>query len=222
LNDALKNRFKAHNRNALENAFRQAWSNFHDSYSINEAELVSTMESATRNAISVLNPADLSAVCSLFRQLGRESLADELIDLYVEHRQGTPDLFDLPNSPFGSLVKDKKLRAAFALWIAGNGPGVSLRQAVETISENRGWSRSEARALELATSDEFYVVFKGPLSVRPRRAIDACFTAAGNLSGDVHAKVFEAVKKIAAESSLNELRLKDVVNLKAEEKGADG
>jgi len=210
LEDVAAKRAEQHDRQAKVNAFQEAWSKFHDSYQIDEIEVVESLDKATRSAVLILNPTDLSAVCGLFRQLGLDKKADSLIKLYVDIRKDNPALFDIPNAPFGELIKDEQLRKAFAEQLTRIVPTVSLRDAIEAIANKKAWDKPEQRALESATADDYYAVFKGPLSIRGRRAIDTCLEVAPVMQGEIRSRVLEAANRIRGESRIQAIRLADL------------
>ena len=212
LEDEAASRAKQHNREVKAAAFREAWSKFHDSYSIGEDEVVNAMDAATRDAIVVIYPADLSAVCGLFRQLGLDERADELIDLFIKERKDNPAVFGVPeeSSSLGSMIKDEKLRKLFAEQLQKSLPTVPLKDAIETIATGKPWGKAEQRALESATADDYYTVFKGPLSIRARRAIDTCLDYGPSMKGDVRGRALEAARRIAGESKIQAIRLADL------------
>lgn len=209
--EALK-RSRLYEKGDLEQAFRSAWDKYHDSLENDADEVVAALDRETRRAIKILGPMDLNAAVSLLRQLDRNDLADGLIHYYIQERQGgDADLFDLSGSPFGSEVSDPALRAAFAATLQKIATTVTLRDAVETMAKGQGWSTEDSRAVERATVDDFYELFKGPLAIRRGRVIKACLRAGAQPNSAVNERVLEALMRIAKESKINALRLREFV-----------
>lgn len=205
-------RSQLYDKGDLEQSFRGAWDKYHESFADDSTEVIAALDTEARRAIKILGPMDLNATVVLFRKLHRDDLANGLIQYYIQERRFDTELFDLLSSPFGSEVSDPALRAAFASKHEEVASSVTLRDAVETISKGRGWSREDSRAIEKATADDFYALFKGPLAVRRRSAIQGCIRAAAQTnSSEVTQKIMEALGRIAAESPINALRLREFV-----------
>jgi hypothetical protein len=213
--DEAQKRSKLYEKGDLEQAFRGAWGKYHESFENNAPEVVAALDTEARRAIKILGPIDLNATVVLLRQLERDDLADSLIQYYIQERQGSdPELFDLSASPFGSEVSDPTVRAGFAATNRQIASTVTLRDAVETMAKGQGWSAEDSRAVDRATVDDFYELFKGPLAIRRRRAIQACLRAGTQPnSGAVTQRVLEALGRIARESRINALRLREFVPL---------
>src|SRR5262249_35885811 len=146
---------------------------FHESFDDNEEEVVETFDREARRAAKIMGPNDIDSIVMLMRRLDRNDLADELIQYYGQERQDSPELFDLSRSAFGR-VSDQALREAFAAKQEQIGLTVTLREAVETMAKGHGYSLEDQQAVERANTDDFYVVFKGPLAARRGRSIKAC------------------------------------------------
>ena len=208
--DEAQKRSKLYEKGDLEQAFRGAWEKFHESFEDDAPEVIAALNKETRRAAKILGPADLNAVVVVLRQLQRNDLADELIKYYVHERHNDVELFDLSLSPFGSDVSDATIRDAFAAMRQQTAPTVSLRDAVETMAKKQSWSAEDSRAVERATVEDFYALFKGPIAVRRRRAIQACLGLGAQPNmGAVSQRVLEALHRIADESPLNALRLRE-------------
>jgi len=200
----------------LGDAFRGAWEMFHESFENNANDVANTMHARARQAISILNPSDLDAAVSLLRKLNRDDLADDLITYYVEQRRGDRHVFDLGSNPFGNQVHDERLRDALEAEYTTAPPTVTLHQAIETMAKERGWSKEDSRVVEAATADQLYAVFKGPLDVRRRKAIDACLRHAAQPQSKARPRVIEALRRIANEAPINRLRLEGIAGLEEE------
>ena len=201
-------RNQLHQAGDLERAFREAWGLFHQSFEDNADEVVSALESATKRAAAILNPTDVNAVVTLLRQLGRGGVADELITYYVNERKGSEGLFDLGNSPFGSYVTDARMREIFAATSEDVARKVPLREAVETMAKGQGWSAEDEQAVSSATTEDFYKLFKGPLSVQKQSAIKACLRFNAPPRAHVAPRVMEALQRLGRESAINAVRVR--------------
>ena len=202
-------RSQLYEKGDLEQAFRGAWEKFHESFEDDAPAVIAALDKETRRAVKILGPMDLNATVVVLRELKRNDLADELIQYYIQERQADVALFDLSSSPFGREVSDDKIRAAFDAIRQQTAPTVSLREAVETMAKAQSWSPEDSRAVERATVDDFYVLFKGPLAVRRKQAIQACLRlGAQPNSGTITQRVLEALRRVADESLINAIRLR--------------
>ena len=92
-------------------AFSQVWDLYHQGFNTDEDELVRNFYEVTRANIKVISAIHLSEVISLFRDLGQDIKADELIDLAIDSHDN-PDYFDINAYVFGN-VQDAKLIKQF-------------------------------------------------------------------------------------------------------------
>lgn len=141
--------------------FEDAWRLFHDSLADNQAELIEKLGDSVRSAVRTISPMNLSGTTTLLRQLDRGKLADELIDYYIGARADEPGLFNLRESSFGEHVTDPTLRARFDQVYAAIHAKLSLEEAVTHIVRTDGWSDAHIAALQQATEDDFFRLFKG-------------------------------------------------------------
>lgn len=77
------NKLKVQDEN---NSFHAAWGKYHASFEKNDNEVLSEMYKAFKDGVSVISPQNLDNTVDLFRKLGRDKQADEMIDFYMTHR----------------------------------------------------------------------------------------------------------------------------------------
>jgi hypothetical protein len=131
------------------------------------------------------------------------------ISEYVAARSGEPLVFDLEQNPFGSEVKDSVLRAAFATQAAALTKAEDLRSALERMATSGGWSGEQHAIVVAATSEQFYDVFRGELSVPVYKLIQALletFSHGTAQDREVAERAVAAVRKLGSESRLNAAR----------------
>ncbi len=89
----------------------------------------------------------------------------------------------------------------------------SLSEVVKEISSTKGWGSKDEEVLSNATVDEYYLFFKSEVSEHLAAYIDTClqfgrFADASERQKRIAAHAIEALKLIATESRLNEIRVK--------------
>ena len=62
-----------------------------------------------------ITPVNLNGTVTLFKDLGRENQAAEMLKHYVENRTEPQSFFDLEHHPFGGDISDPAIREAFAV-----------------------------------------------------------------------------------------------------------
>src|SRR4051812_22741829 len=81
--------------------------------------------------IQTVDPVNLSGTVALFKDLGREEQAEEIVTSYVANRGGERDCWDLESLPFADMVTDESVRTAFSTKLARltvpAGPVVTLK-----------------------------------------------------------------------------------------------
>jgi hypothetical protein len=94
-------------------SFSSAWSLFHDTFENNEEELINTLtESFSQNA-RYSSPLDLNSTVGLLRELGKNDLANDIIEIYVKTNEDKNELFDLDRSTILGKITDRKLIQRF-------------------------------------------------------------------------------------------------------------
>lgn len=194
-------------------SFSSIWrSSFHNTFEDNEDELVDKLyKNFTQNAkyISVVN---LDGTVQLFRQLGRDQLADEIIDLYISEKTGEKKIFALNKHPFRGDIKDNKLKDKFAAVYETQKEIRTLIDVLEKLSDRDGWGQDDEHILSHTTPEEYYALFKSENGLQLSSYIDTClkFGQFGNATEQqmqIAKNATIALKRIGRESTLNALRI---------------
>jgi hypothetical protein len=214
--DALKTLLTAHNQAVVNNAtkedFYESWRVFHDSFNHNEQEVVESLYEACKKCMKTMSIGDINATICKLRPLGYDDKADDLIAQCVTEPSFTHEFFDidaLPNTDF-SRPRDEKFIKAIQKRYQELKPKKSLREALKTISEGKGWNPEDEEALNKATAEEYYNCFKtenGPHLGRWIEAALRCPWTAPDGITHVRNNIEKALQKIAGESKLNEMRM---------------
>lgn len=201
----LDARFKA---NELEHSFSKAWELFHNSFENNAEELVTALKESFKRAYSQISPTNLNSTVRLFRRLGHNDEANELIEFYIEHRAEEHSLFDLERFPFASNIDDKTLQDRFKEVVTAQSPPLNLLDTVRTVAKNRGWSPEQIQVIEQATVDDYYNLFMENQGEDLVLVIQSCLWFE-TVSGMKHLteKPRAALERIGRLSVLNALRV---------------
>ena len=214
--DALKTLLTAHNQavvnNATQDDFYESWRVFYDSFNHNEQEVVESLYEACKKCMKTISIRNINATICKLRPLGYDDKADDLIAQCVTEPSFTHEFFDidaLPNTDF-SRPRDEKFIKAIQKRYQELKPKKSLREALKTISEGKGWNPEDEEALNKATAEEYYNCFKtenGPhLGRWIKTALQWPRTAEDGIT-HVRNNVEKALQNIAGESKLNEMRM---------------
>ncbi len=184
--------------NKSENSFRDAWNLFHDTFAHNEEELVNALEKGLKENAEYISPANLNGTVHLLKNLGKDNLASELIDAYIEKNKSKTQLFDLTNYPFSADVTDKELITKFNLTYNEAKEIKTLEDVLRKISGQNAWGTSDEEVLQAASEEDFYQLFKTQEGRHLNSYVKTCLR-------------FEAAKRalfrIGKENNLNRIRV---------------
>ena len=212
--DALKTLLTAHNQAVVDNAtkedFYESWRIFHDSFNHNEHEVVENLYEACKRCMKAISIGDIDATICKLRPLEHDDKADDLITQCVTEPSFTHEFFNIDALHNFSRPRDEKFIKAIRKRYQELKPKKSLREALKTISEGKGWNPEDEEALNKATAEEYYNCFKtenGPHLGRWIEAALQCQWTAPDGITHVHNNIEKALQKIAGESKLNEMRI---------------
>jgi hypothetical protein len=191
--------------------FVAGWRRFHDSFENDEEDIATTFDQTFDAAAPTMSPGNVNATVVLLRNFGKDTLADNLIERYIRIRSGERELFDPDNvasSMAVSDVQDEKFKERFAAQHDVVHKNPSLLDAATTVSRNRGFSGEEIAVLTAASEDDYYDLFTSKLGDRLGSIVKGCLQFAGNSQyGQIASNATAALKRIAAESRINRLRV---------------
>ncbi len=209
-----------------EDSFTKSWGLYHDSFSDNKSELIEGLHKSFKENAKHISRVNLNGTVRLFRELDENALADDIIEIYVDAHKDNIAIFNLDDYSFSGDITDSAIRNRFSLLTDENKEKRSVRDVLSKIAGKDGWSDEDEKILANASSDDFYKVFKSEIGDHLSRYVDAClqfgrFTNASDQQKKIALNATDALKRIAKESPLNELRVKKFgVQLAAEDKSA--
>lgn len=103
-----------HKADRSDKELNAAWALVHDSFDDNEDEVIEGLTEAYTNCIQIVTPSNMESVIGLLKALGRDDVAKDGIEFFMEERAGEDHaFFDLDNHPFRSRFIDPDLEKAF-------------------------------------------------------------------------------------------------------------
>lgn len=196
----------------LDNSFGAAWDMYYGSFADDGDEVLDAMHSSLKNGLQNISPQNLDGALWLFRQMGRDTQADEIIETYMKERKEERDFYDPSRSVFLSL-KDAKLAKAFADKLASYKDTRNPKDILEKIARSSQWNPEDITTLAGISADEYYKLFKGHNGDDLRIMVSQTLKFRHYNQTDpnyarISAAAEEALKRIAKESDINRQRVK--------------
>jgi len=206
----LDNQFKAAK---LSTAFQDAWRMFHDSFADNEEQVLNAIYQSFFEGVQHITPINLSGTVSLFKELGRQDQASEIIKHYVASHGEDRKLFDLNNYPFSGDVKDAEVVQAFSEKYATFKDERDISVTLLSMANMNGWSEKDIVTLSTLPVEEYHDLFKKSEGHDLHRFINVCLqfdniTNATEPMKEISKRAKDALKRIGQESAINARRVK--------------
>lgn len=194
-------------------SFSEAWRLYHDSFDDNADEVVNGLYESFKKNCKHITPLNLNGTVSLFRGLGEDKKASEIIDMYIEKRKDEAELFNLKENNFFGDIKDEEIIDKFNKEYNKSVTTESPKEVLEKIAGKNGWGQNDEVVLANTTIDEYYDLFKSEKGKYLSSFINTClkFGRFGNATDqqkEIANRATEALKRIAAESEINKRRVK--------------
>lgn len=196
-----------------EGSFSEAWRLYHDSFDDNADEVVNGLFESFKKNCKHITPLNLNGTVSLFRELGEDKKASEIIDMYIEKRKDETELFNLKENNFFGDIKDEEIIDKFNKEYNKSVTTESPKEVLEKIAGKNGWGQNDEVVLANTTIDEYYDLFKSEKGKHLSSFINTClkFGRFGNATDqqkEIANRATEALKRIAAENEINKRRVK--------------
>lgn len=193
-------------------SFSDAWSVYHDSFTNDQELVVMTIFDRTKENINHITPLDLNSAVQLFRELGDEERADELIEFYVESRKEDLEALNLSKYSFAERITDQKIRDVFEKVYTDAAVNESPREILLRLASSNGWNPEDEIVLASTAPETFYNIFKEERGAHLDSMVNAClqfgtFVNPSERQKQVASNAKVALRRIAGESRLNALRV---------------
>jgi len=194
-------------------AFHESWGVYHDSFEPNQEDIVSSINQSFRENVEYLSASDLDGAVKLFRELGSNELADDLIELFILKHQSNKKIFNLSDYHFSGRVTDSKIVDRFNEIAAEEQQEKTIQLVLHRIAGKDGWNQEDEDTLANATVEAYYNLFKELRGDALVTTVDTCLKFGRFIDGNEDQKKIgsmatEALQRIGAESPLNALRIR--------------
>lgn len=195
-----------------DSSFEEAWRLYHDCFDNNEDDVVTGIYNSFKKNTKYITPMNLNGSVRLFRDLGRDKQADELIEHYINTRKEEKKLFDLDEYAFAGDIDDKKIIEDFTKLNGESKEHKTVKEVLSAIAGKNSWGGDDVDVLANTTSDEYYKLFKEENGRHLSKWVNTClkfgrFTNATDKDKKIEKSVTDALIKIAGESSINARRV---------------
>jgi hypothetical protein len=204
--------------NQKHNELYEAWRLLRESFTVPADEVMERLEKAFRDGVQTASANDLGAIVNLFKKLGEQDRAKELISFYIEqHKENGRDFFDLKKHPFGSSLDDPDILEAFAKIRSSFRLDRNPADVLQRLGERQGWNPEDVECLAELSADEFLRLFKansGPNLFAAIKLLLEFDEYTGPQSEDmkhISLCVSDALSRIADESEINSLRVNHLI-----------
>jgi hypothetical protein len=205
-----------------QHSYRSVWNLYHDSFKDNEREFTQELVDVTRANIMYLSLANLQSTVSTLRTFGQDAVASSLVDEYLEHHSGNPDLITIRKTMDLADIKDKYLLERLnEIWKSAKDQR-TLGEVVKKLSLSNGYNPEDTELMSNCEVDEYYDFFKSEESNLLYSYVRTClkfgeFVNADDQFREIARKAREALLKLASESRINRMRVSKLYNIKIDD-----
>jgi hypothetical protein len=196
-----------------EGSFSNAWRLYHDTFSDNGSDVINSLYESFKENCKYITPTNLNGTVSLFRELGEDKKASEIIQIYIENRKDETELFNLKQNNIFGDIKDKEVIDKFNETYHRSVITETAKQVLDRIANRNGWNQSDEVVLASTSVDDYYNLFKTESGRHLSSFVTTClrFGQLGNASDqqkEIAHRATEALRRIAGESEINKRRVK--------------
>ena len=203
---------KQHIAAKSDSSFEEAWRAYHDCFDNNQDDVLNGIYDSFKKNTKYITPMNLNGTVRLFRDLGENKRADELIEHYITVRKDEKALFDLDEYSFAGDIDDKKIIDEFNKLNDSQKDHKTIKDVLAAIAGKNSWGGDDVDVLANASADDYYKLFKEEKGRHLGSWVNTClkfgrFTNASEKDKKIEANVTSALLKIAGESKINARRV---------------
>ncbi|WP_028302680.1 hypothetical protein [Oceanospirillum maris] len=196
-----------------ENSFSNAWRLYHDTFDNNGDVVIGELYESFKANCKYITPTNLNGTVTLFKELGEEQKALEIIDIYIENRKDEVELFDMDEIYIFGDIRDPDVVQKFNAIYNQSVPQESAKQVLDRIASSNGWNPSDETVLANTTVNEYYELFKNEEGRHLSSFVTKClkfgqFSNPNDQQKEIAERATKALQKIASESEINKRRVK--------------
>ena len=194
-------------------SLRKVWDLYHNSFDNNQEELVFQFMNAFKKNPTHVTLTNLNGIVTLFRGLGEDKKASELIDLFIQAKKGQNEIFNLEKTNFFGDQPDDEIVNKFNAIFQDSLVTENISVVLNRIMPKNGWSPKDESVLAQASTDDYYQVFKAEKGDHLASFVQMClsfgrFANASPQQQLIANKAIDALKRIANENDLNKMRVR--------------
>lgn len=196
-----------------KDSFSNAWGLYHDTFDDNADEVINGLYESFKENCKYITPINLNGTVSLFRELGEEDKASEIIDIYIENRKDEAELFNMEENNFFGDIKDQEIIEKFNDTYDQSVTDETAKQVLERIAGRNGWSPNDEAVLANTSVDDYYKLFKTERGRQLSSFVTTCLKFGQSVNpteqqAEISNRATQALRLIAAESEINKRRVK--------------
>lgn len=196
-----------------DSSFTDAWKLYHHSFDNNQDTVINALYDGVKSFAVHITPLNLNGTVRLFRDLGEDIKANEIIDIFIQARKESPRVFDIAQYSFKEDINDDVLIAKFTEAYVEYSKLDSLEVVLKRRVIDGSYDVDDTTVLEKASVQELYTFFTSNQGTDITPYVRLCLKEGQRMGSDKGASPFlentvEALRLIASESKINERRVK--------------
>ncbi|MBY0798892.1 NTPase [Escherichia coli] len=200
-------------RDSKRGSLFEAWKLFYNSFEDNRNQVIDNLYQAVVGGIEYVTPSDLDSVVGLYRDLGENIKASELISKFINY--GNDALKEYVQSIYMNVhpIKDAELKSKIQDYSTTLNLDGSIKDVLIKLSSQNGWSDRHEEILDAASEDDYYDLFKKVILDGGDSIIATALKFGGYSNGSermkrIGEKARNALIRIGNESSINKIRVR--------------
>ena len=195
-----------------ESSFSEAWRLYHDTFDDNGDEVINRLYESFKENCKYITPRNLNGTVSLFRELGEDAKASEIIGIYIDKRKDEAEIFNMDKNNFFGDIRDQEIIDRFNGIYNQSITTQTAKEVLDRIASKSGWNQSDEVVLANTSIDDYYELFKSEEGRNLSSFVTTClkfgqFGSASDQQKEIGRRSTEALRRIASESEINKRRV---------------
>lgn len=157
-----------------QGSFSKTWRLYHDSFDDNEEEVIAKLYESFKKNVKNITPTNLNGTVRLFRELGEEDKASEIIDFYIQQRKTEKELFNMKEINFFGDIRDEEILDKFNGEYQASATVESASDVLKRIAGKDSWNQKDEVVLANTSVEEYYQLFKNERGDHLSSYINTC------------------------------------------------
>lgn len=194
-----------------EDYFDTGWNLFHGSLEDNEKQVIEMWVKGVEVDSSRISPGNFNSTIVCMRELGYQSVASRLIDVYINSNGHRPGIFNIKSSLLGNYQLDKEVEEKFENAYSKSKESITFEAAVESLKKDKILTDDVLSAFSKASKNEIRSFI---IELRGEQLWDTIrdFLAVGHSDDPIRKLVSKnfvyVLDSFMKESTLNQIRLR--------------